>query len=60
VANAPRFKVKRIDKRLDETHRVSVSDIIIQPWRAWDLCVAVCPCDVAYSGRTLPQSKPEP
>ena len=53
VAKAPRFKVKLIDKRINETHRVIVSDIIIKPLREVDRFVAVSALDVAHSGRKL-------
>jgi hypothetical protein len=51
VANASRFTVKLIDKRIHETHRVIVSDRIIKPWRELDLFVAVRTLDVTPRGR---------
>jgi hypothetical protein len=39
--------------RINETHRVIVSDIIIKPLRALDLFVALSALDVARSGRKL-------
>ena len=53
VAKAPRSKVKLIDKRINETHRVISSDLSIKPLRELDLFVAVSALDVAHSGRTL-------
>jgi hypothetical protein len=53
VAKALRSKVKRIDKRIDETHRIIVSDIIIKPLRERHLCMVIFPCDVAHRSRPL-------
>lgn len=53
VAQPPCFKGKLIDKRIDETHRVLVSDIIIKPVWERDLFVAVRALAVAPSRRTL-------
>jgi hypothetical protein len=53
VAKAPRFKVKLIDKRIHETHRIISSDISIKPLRELDLFIAVSALDVAHSSRTL-------
>ena len=50
MANAERFQIKCIDKRIHATHGVIGSDIILKPWWELDRFVAVRALDVAPSG----------